>query len=185
VSTIPDRWLFRSANGTDKTRGVREWFAVQVLRGNFERRVRDQLRLSLIEEFLPLYTVRSRWSDRVKLIERPLFPGYLFARVDAAAGGLAKVLELRPQIALLPSNLAPAAVPDEQVETIAKLCYSELPLLPAEYKRGQAVTIQRGALAGVSGIVSKVRNRYRLTVNVDIFRRAVEVELDAEAVAGL
>jgi transcription antitermination factor NusG len=160
------------------------WFAIQVLRGNCERRARDQLRLLSIEEFLPLYAVRSRWSDRVKVIEKPLFPGYLFARADGAEG-LARVLELRPLVQILPSNLAPVAVPDEQVETIAKLCCSELPLLPAEYKRGQTVTIQRGALAGVSGIVSKVRNRFRLTVNVDIFQRAVEVELDSEAVAGL
>jgi transcription antitermination factor NusG len=164
---------------------VLEWFAVQCLRGNFERRVRDQLRQLSIEEFLPLYAVRSRWSDRVKTLERPLFPGYLFARVDPAAGGLAKVLELRPQIALLPSNLAPAAVSDAEVETVAKLCYSELALLPAEYTRGQLVTIRAGALAGVSGIVSKVRNRFKLTVNVEIFKRAVEVELDAETVAGL
>lgn len=157
------------------------WYALQVVRGNFERRVRDQLRLASIEEFLPLYTVKARWSDRVKTLERPLFPGYLFARVDPDAGGIAKLLEFRPSISLLPNNLAPAAVADTEIETIAKLCFSELPLLPAEYKRGQTVTITRGALAGVSGIVSKVRTRYRLTVNVDIFHRAVEVELDAEA----
>lgn len=162
-----------------------EWFAVQALRGNFERRVRDQLRLSSIEEFLPLYKVRSRWSDRVKELERPLFPGYLFARVDPAAGGISKLLELRPVIALLPSNLAPAAVSDVEVEAIAKLCSSDLPLLPAEYKRGQMVTIRRGPLAGVSGVVSRLRDRYRLTVNIEIFKRGVEVELDAEAVSAL
>jgi transcription antitermination factor NusG len=162
---------------------VLKWFALQVLRGNFERRVADQLRELSIEEFLPLYTVRSRWSDRVKLIERPLFPGYLFARADPDAGGLAKILELRPAVSLLPSNLSPSAVPDDEVHTIAKLCFSELLLFPAEYKRGDQVTIRAGALAGVSGVVSKVRNKYRLTVNIEIFKRAVEVELDAEGVA--
>lgn len=161
------------------------WYAVHATRGNCERRLRDRLRLASIEEFLPLYTVRTRWSDRVKLTERPLFPGYLFARVDASAGGLARILAASSSVALLPSNLAPAVVDDSEVETVAKLCYSELPLLPAEYTRGQLVTIRAGALAGVSGVVSKIRNRYRLTVNVEIFHRAVEVELDAEAVAAL
>lgn len=157
------------------------WYALQVLRGNFERRVSDQLRELSIEDFLPVYAVRSRWSDRVKLLERPLFPGYLFARADPDAGGLAKILELRPQISLLPSNLQPSPVPDVEVETIAKLCSSDFVLLPAEYKRGAPVTITAGALAGVSGIVSNVRNKYRLTVNIEIFHRAVEVELDTEA----
>lgn len=161
------------------------WYAVHATRGNCERRLRDQLRLALIEEFLPLYKVQSRWSDRVKVTERPLFPGYLFARVDAAAGGLNKILASSNSIAILPSNMAPAAVSDEEVETVAKLCYSDLALLPAEYTRGQLVTIRAGALAGVSGVVSKIRNRYRLVVNVEIFHRAVEVELDAEAVAAL
>lgn len=147
--------------------------------------MQGQLRELAIEEFLPLYTVQSKWSDRIKTMERPLFPGYLFARVDPEAGDVVKLLELRPHILLLPSNLAPEAVADAEVDTIAKLCASALPLLPAEYKRGQAVKIQRGALAGVEGIVSKVRTHYRLVVNVEIFHRAVEVELDAEAVAGL
>jgi transcription antitermination factor NusG len=86
-------------------------------------------------------------------------------------------------VSLLPSNLAPSPVPDTEVETIAKICFSELPVLPAEYKRGELVTIRAGALAGVSGVVSKIRNRYRLTVNIEIFHRAVEVEIDAEGVA--
>lgn len=117
-------------------------------------------------------------------LERPLFPGYLFARVDAAAGGLAQILEAR-YTALLPSNLAPSPVSDADVAMVAKVCLSALPVLPAEYKGGELVTIQRGALAGVTGVVAKVRNRYRITVNVEIFHRAVEVELDAEAVASL
>jgi transcriptional antiterminator NusG len=160
---------------------VLTWFALHVLRGHHERRVQDQLQRLLIEDFLPLYRVRSRWSDRVKTLERPLFPGYIFARVDLAAGGLPKLLAGVTGIAVLPSNLAPAAVPDCEVETIAKLCFSECAIFPAEYKRGAAVTITAGALAGVSGIVSNVRNRYRLTVNIEIFHRAVEVELDTEA----
>jgi transcription antitermination factor NusG len=143
-----------------------------VLRGNFERRVHRQLQQTSIEDFLPHYQVRSKRSDPVKVHERPLFPGYLFARVDPEENGIARLMELRPLISLLPSNLAPAAVSDAEVHTIAKLCFSELPLLPAEYKRGQLVTIQNGALAGVSGVVSKVRNKYRLTVNIEIFHRA-------------
>lgn len=158
------------------------WFALSVARGNHEKRVSAQLQRLSIEDFLPLYTVRSQWSDRVKVLERPLFPGYIFARVDPDAGGLARLVELKPSVVILPSNLNPSPVPDTEVETIAKLCYSDLPLLPAEYKRGETVTIRAGALAGVSGVVVKVRNRYRLVVNIEIFHRAVEVELDAEGV---
>src|SRR5438034_1190376 len=57
------------------------WFALRV-RSNFERRVRDSLRTKGIEEFLPTWTEEVRWSDRSKLIERPLIPGYNFARFE-------------------------------------------------------------------------------------------------------
>jgi transcription antitermination factor NusG len=154
---------------------------VQV-RGNFEARVQEQLRALKIEDFLPVYVQKVRWSDRLKTIERPLFPGYLFARV-ADPGLVAPILAVPGVVGFLPNNLRPEVINDLEVETIAKLCFSELPLLAAEYKRGQTVTIQAGVLAGVSGIISKVRNTHRLTVNIEIFHRAVEVELDAEAVA--
>jgi len=158
------------------------WFALRVLRGNHERSIQNALRLRKIEEFLPVYKVRARWSDRIKEVEKLLFPGYIFARVDYEAGGLYAVTVLSG-VQVLPSNLAPQKVDDNEVETIKKLCASELPLLAAEYTRGQTVTINAGPLAGVTGVVAKVRNRYRLTVNVEIFHRAVEVELDSEAVA--
>ena len=151
-----------------------------MIRGNFEFKIRDGLRLASIEEFLPTFTVKARWSDRVKVLERPLFPGYIFVRLDPELGGLASLVA-SSRVQVLPSNLNPEIVADTEVETLVKLCGSELPLLAAEYKRGQTVTILNGPLAGVAGVVSKVRNKYRLTVNVEIFHRAVEVELDAAA----
>jgi len=142
--------------------------------------IREGLRRASIEEFLPTFTVKARWSDRVKVLERPLFPGYIFVRLDPELGGMASIVA-STRVQFLPSNLAPVIVADTEVETLVKLCGSELPLMAAEYKRGQTVTIQDGPLAGVSGVVSQVRNKFRLTVNIEIFKRAVEVELDAAA----
>ena len=53
------------------------WYAIQT-RSRCEKRVRDQLTAKAILPFLPLWWKRSRWADRVKLIELPLFRGYLF-----------------------------------------------------------------------------------------------------------
>src|SRR5580704_5645490 len=41
------------------------------------------VRVKGFEEFLPLYRDRRRWSDRFKWIELPLFPGYVFCRLDS------------------------------------------------------------------------------------------------------
>ena len=60
------------------------WFAVRV-RPQRERRVVDAFRHKGYEPFLPLYRSKRSWSDRVKEIELPLFPGYVFCRFQAAS----------------------------------------------------------------------------------------------------
>ena len=57
------------------------WFAVRT-RSRHEQVVRQQLERKEIETFLPTVTRWSRWKDRRKRIDWPLFPGYCFARFD-------------------------------------------------------------------------------------------------------
>ena len=59
------------------------WYALWVM-SNAEFVVEDALRAHRIESFLPTWTETVQWSDRKKVIQRPLFPGYLFARCDRA-----------------------------------------------------------------------------------------------------
>ncbi len=56
------------------------WYAVRT-RSRHEKQVRAQLAdRPGIDVFLPIWERRSRWKDRVKRIQQPLFPGYCFAR---------------------------------------------------------------------------------------------------------
>src|SRR5216684_1011727 len=57
------------------------WFALQV-RARHEMGVAQHLCSRGYDWFLPLYKCRKRWSDRMKEVETPLFPGYLFCRFD-------------------------------------------------------------------------------------------------------
>src|SRR6185369_14563329 len=57
------------------------WYALHV-RSQHEKIVASTLRGKGYEQFLPLYRTKHRWSDRMKVIERPLFPGYVFCRFD-------------------------------------------------------------------------------------------------------
>src|ERR1700730_5273611 len=57
------------------------WFALQV-RSRYESFITAHLSGKGYEWFLPLYKCRRRWSDRFKDIECPLFPGYIFCRLN-------------------------------------------------------------------------------------------------------
>src|SRR3989442_10827151 len=57
------------------------WFALQT-RCRYESFVAKQLAHKGYEILLPLYECRRRWSDRIKELELPLFPGYVFCRFN-------------------------------------------------------------------------------------------------------
>src|SRR5690348_7948208 len=56
-----------------------DWHALRV-RSRYEQVVKRSLHGKEHEQFLPTYRSTSQWSDRLKLIDRPLFPGYIFSR---------------------------------------------------------------------------------------------------------
>ena len=60
------------------------WGVLQVV-ANHEKKVARQLAVRSLEHYLPLYTERSRWTDRTVVLERPLFPGYVFVRYSPSA----------------------------------------------------------------------------------------------------
>lgn len=137
--------------------------------------MRDDLRAAGVCVFLPTYRVVTRWSDRNVTTERPLFPGYLFARVgdDGAA-----ILRTRDVFAILRSDGKPAAIPDAQIEALKVFALAGT-ASPCAYVAGRAVRIVRGPFAGVSGVVSKTEGATTLTIPIAIFGRAVHVRIDA------
>ena len=62
---------------------TRQWFAIWT-RSRHEQVVREQLERKQFDAFLPTIPKWSRWKDRKKKIDWPLFPGYCFARFDPA-----------------------------------------------------------------------------------------------------
>lgn len=154
------------------------WFAIWV-KGRSEQNVASHLRARGYQPLLPTYFERRQWSDRVRVAELPLFPGYLFCRFDLtdrlpilAAPGVIQILGVGKT--LLP-------VDDAEMEAIQAISRSELPKRPWPYlKVGQRVQIGSGPLRGVEGILTETRGEHRLVVSVELLRRAVAVELDPE-----
>ena len=152
------------------------WRALRV-RSNAERSVQSALLRNSIEQFLPVSSSERLWSDRKRIIERPIFPGYIFARLS----DIAPVLSIAGVCGVLGGNLTPAVVPDSDIENIKLVIASLVPLTPADFVAGDRVTVRNGALKGVSGVVVRHSRGLRLVVNVDMLGRAIAVEIDAAA----
>src|SRR6266576_1890130 len=91
------------------------WYAAYT-RANHEKRVSEQLGMSRVEHFLPLYTSMRRWKDRRIRLDMPLFPGYVFVRM--ALRDRLRVLQVPGVARLVGFNGTPAALPADEIETL-------------------------------------------------------------------
>jgi transcription antitermination factor NusG len=159
------------------TAGDTAWFAVWT-RARHEHRVLDQLQRKDLEAFLPKVARWSRWKDRKKRIEWPLFPGYCFVKIDARE--TLPVLKCSGVVSLVSSNGRPAPIPDVEIESVRTLVESELSYDPCPLvKIGQMVQVVSGPLRGVVGRLTKKGQHARLVLSVDLIGQGVAVELDA------
>jgi transcription antitermination factor NusG len=156
------------------------WFALQV-RTKHELGVSDFLRSRGYQPFLPVCLRRKVWSDRIKVVETPLFPGYLFCRVNIQ--DRLPVLTAPGVIRIVGYNRLPIPVDEAEINAIQKIVGSGLPHQPWPFLHiGDQVEIESGALRGLKGILVEIRGAHRLVLSVTLLRRSVAVEIDSECV---
>ena len=129
------------------------------------------------ECFLPLYKSIRRWSDRLKELEQPLFPGYLFCRFD---------FQNRRPILVTPGvhqivGVGRTAIPVEEseLEGIRTALASELPNHPWPYLQiGERVRVNYGSLNNLEGILINFKGSHRIVLSVTLLQRSVAMEID-------
>jgi transcriptional antiterminator NusG len=153
------------------------WYAVWT-RSRHEQVVREQLDKKGIEAFLPTIARWSRWKDRKKKIDWPLFPGYCFARFDPAER--LSVVTSPGVVNIVSFNNEIAPIPDQEIEGIRVLVSSDLQYDPCPLIReGMMVQVVSGPLKGVVGRLVRKGAHARLILAVDLIGQAVSVEVDA------
>ena len=165
----------RVAHPSHDRRHAPSWHALQ-LRSRFEFSVSEQLQADGFEHFLPTYFERVRWTDRYKRIERPLFPGYIFARFEPSRS--AEIAATRGVVHILPIDQQPVPIPDKVIDDLRRVVVSPS-ATPAPIIAGTQVTIQRGPFVGVTGKVASVKGKTLLTIPIPLLGRAVSVQIDA------
>jgi transcription antitermination factor NusG len=152
------------------------WYALRHL-SNRAFAVRDALRAEGIIEFLPTYSVETRWTDRTKRTARPLFAGYIFARFDPARA--CKILQTPGVFQILSVDQKPEPIPDKVIESLRRVAESPVAVACCPYVAGVTVTVMRGPFAGVCGVVRRTQGATTLTIPVEILGRSVGVQIDA------
>ena len=153
------------------------WYAIWT-RSRHEQVVREQLERKGVEAFLPTITRWSRWKDRKKQIDWPLFPGYCFARFESSAR--LPILKCSGVVNIVSFDGEPAPIPDHEIAGIRQLVETDLQYDPCPLIReGMMVEVTHGPLRGVIGRLVRKGAHARLILSVDLIGQAVSVEVDA------
>lgn len=159
---------------------MRAWYVVQAKR-HCEERVLGHLAQKEITAFLPLIEVIRRYRVRWVRTLEPLFPGYLFVRLDLAdhralnavcwSPGLRRILSIAD---------TPVSVPDGAIEVIQQRVGEHGFVRPgSRFATGSRVRILHGPLAGLEAVFAQPLSRQgRVRVLVQLLGGLRRVEVD-------
>lgn len=163
-----------------------EWYALYV-RSRHEFITKGELLKKGIETFLPSVKKWRHWKDRKKLIDFPLFPGYLFVHIDPNPEGFINVLKSRGAVRFISLNSGyPTSVSHEEINSLRLLIDSgkEIDIYP-HLKEGMWVRIRRGPLKGAEGVLERKEDQYMFIVNIRILGRSISVKINADDIENI
>jgi len=157
-----------------------EWFALQV-RTRTEHQVATMLRAKGYEEFLPTQNVKNKKSAS---FPAPLFPGYVFCRINPNVHGL--IVTTPGVIRIVEFGGKPAPIDPEELRSVQLIVNSGVPTCVWQgLHLGDKVYIQEGPLQGAVGVLTSIRAKQRLVVSITMMMRTVAAEVDPEWVTAL
>jgi transcription antitermination factor NusG len=153
-----------------------DWYAIHV-KSRCEKSVFEQLHQKGYESFLPMYWSRRVWSDRIKVLQLPLFGGYLFCRLDLQKR--LPILQTPGVINVVGKGKVPVAVDPAQIENIRAAVNSGQNVQPwPRLDLGERVRVEFGPMRGVEGTLLRYKSASQLILAVDLMQRAIAVEVD-------
>jgi transcriptional antiterminator RfaH len=164
---------------------MKRWYVVNT-QGQKEARAQMNLRRQGFEAWLPQFRRRRRHARRVDSVLAPLFPSYLFVRLDPeidrwrSINGTFGVVRL-----LCNGNTTPLAVPDGLVEEIMRRCdESGAVVLPRRRLAvGEAVRVAFGPFADLEGLFQEMSGRDRVVLLFDMLGRKVRASVPVVGLA--
>ena len=157
------------------------WYAIRTT-ARWELLASDELSRRGFETWLPVCRIKRRWSDRIKVLDQPLFPGYLFGRFRLAER--VRVLEVPGVRQIVGIGMTPVSIPVSELDNLRALVGAQPVLVAWPYLHtGQRVRIDRGPLAGVEGfVVHAEQGALRIVVSVDLLQRSVAAQIDRDCI---
>jgi transcriptional antiterminator RfaH len=143
-----------------------KWYAVYT-RPRAEKMVFQRLVEVGIETFLPLQKIYRTWSDRKKLVEKPLLSSYIFVKTNSRHFPL--VYKTYGVVKFVSFEGQPVSIPGKQIDNLRLLINSdsEIEVTSGKFAPGDNVEVLSGSLIGLTGELIKIGSQNRVVVRID------------------
>ena len=155
---------------------MKRWYALRV-RSRCEKKVAEAGRKKGYEEFLPLCGSHRRWSDRLKWVELPLFPGYVFFRIDWE--DRLPILRIDGALHFVGGGEKPVPLADSEIRAIQDVTASRVAVGPYPFlEEGHRVRLRSGPLAGVEGLLVETDHGPHVAVSLHLLRLSMAFDIE-------
>jgi transcriptional antiterminator RfaH len=161
------------------------WYVVQT-QPNGEARAVAHLEKQGFEVYAPRYLKTTRHARRFGIVKAPLFPRYIFVRIDVNAQQWRVINSTFGVSQLVGHRGIPVAVTPGVVETLrlgqSADGFFKLLSIAARFRAGDAVRIRSGAFDDCLGIFEARTDSERVAILLDLLGRKVRIVLGVQAI---
>ncbi|PCI28587.1 MAG: hypothetical protein COB67_05975 [SAR324 cluster bacterium] len=156
-----------------------EWYVLRV-KTRFEKIVITSLGQKGFSSLHLTYLQKSRRKDRIKMLPKAFFPGYMFVQATLDVERHVEILKTIGVTDVLKNSEGPISVPQWQIDNILTLQEFSGKVFPTVMviQQGSWVEVTHGPLKGLKGIVDRV-NKEMVHISVDSIPGSVGIELNA------
>jgi transcription antitermination factor NusG len=164
--TDPEHIPSDGLNTLKKITSEEKWYALYT-RPRAEKLVFQRLVEEKIETFLPLQKTYKMWSDRKKLVEKPLLASYIFVKTNNKC--FPKVYKTNGVVKFVSFEGKPVSIPQNQIDNLRLLINSdaEIEVSSDKFAPGDNVEVVSGSLIGLTGELIKIGSKNRVIVRID------------------
>jgi transcription antitermination factor NusG len=151
-----------------------------------ERKVRNTITQLGIESFLPLMKVIRQWSDRKKKLEVPLFPNYVFVKIDP--NKRFELLKIHGLVRFVTFDGRPAEITDDKIDSMKRIVSGDSAIRMEQFDNcqiGSKMRIVHGHFSGIEGYLLREYGNNRFVIQVDILKKAVSIDIPADYIDAL
>ena len=155
---------------------MRKWYVVHC-RVNAEQRAEINLERQDYEVWLPMYHKTRRHARRVETVLRPLFPRYLFVRLDLSSQLWRPILSTFGVHTIVSTAEGPLAIDDEIVAALRARADAEgvFEIARSVINPGDQVRVQGGPMADLEGIFQVELDSDRVLILLKLMGREVQI----------